>query len=103
VNLAIGMIHKPQILFLDEPTVGVDVQSKNAILKFLKELNKQGTTIIYTSHMMSEAEQFCNNIALIDQGKLIAQDSIENLLSEYKQNDLETLFINLTGEEYRDV
>jgi len=103
VNLAIGMIHKPQILFLDEPTVGVDVQSKNAILKFLKELNKQGTTIIYTSHMMSEAEQFCNNIALIDQGKLIAQDSIENLLSAYKQNDLETLFINLTGEEYRDV
>ena len=103
VNLAIGIIHNPDFLFLDEPTVGVDVQSKNAILKFLTDLNNQGTTIIYTSHIMSEAESFCNNIALIDNGKLVAQDNIYNLLKVHDERDLESLFINLTGEEYRDV
>ncbi|MEN8119823.1 MAG: ABC transporter ATP-binding protein [Bacteroidota bacterium] len=102
INLAIGIIHKPDFLFLDEPTVGVDVQSKNAIMKFLIELNEQGTTIIYTSHLLSEVESFCNNIALIDHGKLIAQDTLSNLLSSYHANDLESLFINLTGEAYRD-
>ncbi|MFC1732893.1 ABC transporter ATP-binding protein [candidate division KSB1 bacterium] len=102
INLAIGIIHKPSFLVLDEPTVGVDVQSKNAIIKFLTELNKQGTTIIYTSHQLSEVENFCNNIALIDHGKLIAQDTLSNLLNSHHTNNLESLFIHLTGEEYRD-
>lgn len=103
INLAIGIIHKPEFLFLDEPTVGVDVQSKNAILNFLLELNNQGTTIIYTSHILSEAESFCNNIALIDNGKLIANGNIQDLLKTHNHKDLESLFINLTGEDYRDV
>ncbi len=102
INLAIGIIHKPTILFLDEPTVGVDVQSKNAIIGFLNELNKEGTTIIYTSHLMSEAEEFCNYIALLDHGKLIACDSLTNLLNLHKSSSLKSLFINLTGEDYRD-
>jgi len=66
VNLIAGILHNPKILFLDEPTVGVDVQSKNAIIDYLKELNKKGTTIIYTSHHLSEAQDFCTDIAIID-------------------------------------
>ncbi len=81
VNLAIGLIHQPAILFLDEPTVGVDVQSKNAIIKYLEEINQAGTTIVYTSHHMSEAEEFCNRIALIDHGKVVAEGGIERFIS----------------------
>ncbi len=102
VNLAIGIIHEPGILFLDEPTVGVDVQSKNAIIRYLQEINRQGTTIIYTSHHMSEAEEFCNRIALIDNGRVIADGGLTDLLRENNVNSLQTLFIKLTGEEYRD-
>ncbi|MFT5646715.1 MAG: ABC-2 type transport system ATP-binding protein [Aureispira sp.] len=102
VNLAIGIIHEPSILFLDEPTVGVDVQSKVAILKFLNQLNQAGTTIIYTSHHLSEAQDFCNKIALIDQGEIIMKGDIETLLSIHGAKDLNALFIQFTGEEYRD-
>ncbi|MDH5365656.1 MAG: ABC transporter ATP-binding protein [Cyclobacteriaceae bacterium] len=103
VNLGIGIIHQPTILLLDEPTVGVDVQSKHAIMKLLDELNQNGTTIIYTSHHLAEAEEFCNSIILIDHGKMIASDSIENLLIKHQSKDLQSLFIQLTGTEYRDV
>ncbi len=102
INLAIGIIHEPTILFLDEPTVGVDVQSKNAIIEFLNKINREGTTIVYTSHHMTEAEEFCKSIALLDNGKLIACDDMKNLLNLHKAPSLESLFINLTGEEYRD-
>lgn len=102
VNLAIGLIHKPAILFLDEPTVGVDVQSKNAIIKYLEEINRTGTTIVYTSHHMSEAEEFCNRIALIDHGKVIVEGDLQGLLVENETSSLQSLFIKLTGEEYRD-
>lgn len=102
VNLAIGLIHKPKILFLDEPTVGVDVQSKNAIIKYLEEINRAGTTIVYTSHHMSEAEEFCNRIALIDHGKVVAEGGMSDLLAGNDASSLQDLFIKLTGEEYRD-
>lgn len=102
VNLAIGLIHEPAYLFLDEPTVGVDVQSKNAILEFLEEQNKKGTTIIYTSHHLQEAESFCDRIALIDKGELIICDYTNTLLKDHQAEDLLSLFIKLTGKEYRD-
>jgi len=102
VNLAIGVIHKPQILFLDEPTVGVDVQSRHAILDYLLGLNKTGTTLVYTSHQLSEAEGLCEGIALMDNGKLITQGNIDDLLKEHKRESLEELFLNLTGKHYRD-
>ncbi|OJV15587.1 MAG: ABC transporter ATP-binding protein [Dyadobacter sp. 50-39] len=102
VNLAIGIIHQPQILFLDEPTVGVDVQSRNAIIRYLQQINQDGTSIIYTSHHMSEAEEFCKNIALIDHGKVIAAGELQDLKTQHAVANLQTLFINLTGEEYRD-
>ncbi len=102
LNIAIGVIHQPKILFLDEPTTGVDVQSRHAIIQYLKELNEAGTTLIYTSHLLNEAEKLCTKIALIDQGKIIVMNDIKTLLEENKQTGLEGLFINLTGKDYRD-
>jgi ABC-2 type transport system ATP-binding protein len=103
VNLIAGILHNPKILFLDEPTVGVDVQSKNAIIDYLKQLNKNGTTIIYTSHHLSEAEDFCTDIAIIDRGQLYAQGTPKSLISVTPNaNNLEDVFISLTGKELRD-
>lgn len=102
INLAIGLINNPKILFLDEPTVGVDVQSKVAIISLLEELNKQGTTIIYTSHHLKEAEDFCDRIALLDNGKIIAIDNLQSLLSLNEVGNLEDLLIKLTGKTLRD-
>lgn len=102
VNLAIGIINNPSILFLDEPTVGVDVQSKNAIMSYLEELNQKGTTIIYTSHHLNEAEEFCDKIVLLDHGKLIVHDDLKALIRKHNAADLLSLFLQLTGIEYRD-
>lgn len=103
VNLIAGILHNPKILFLDEPTVGVDVQSKNAIIDYLKQLNKNGTTIIYTSHHLSEAEDFCTEIAIIDRGQLFAQGTPKSLINATTNaNNLEDVFISLTGKELRD-
>ncbi|HWD86737.1 MAG TPA: ABC transporter ATP-binding protein [Mucilaginibacter sp.] len=102
VNLAIGVIHDPAILILDEPTVGVDVQTRHAIVDYLLQLNRKGTTLIYTSHQLSEAEDLCHVAALIDDGQIIAQGLIETLLEEHKQDDLEHLFLDLTGKEFRN-
>ncbi|MFV0604868.1 MAG: ABC transporter ATP-binding protein [Niabella sp.] len=103
VNLAIGVMNDPRILFLDEPTVGVDVHSRNAIVAYLKKINEEnGTTLIYTSHQLKEAEDLCQYVAMIDQGQLIAEDSIEQLLQKHHQDGLEGLFLELTGRDYRD-
>jgi ABC-2 type transport system ATP-binding protein len=102
VNLAIGVMHNPQLLFLDEPTVGVDVEARHEIINYLKRLNANGTTLVYTSHQLNEAEQLCNKIALIDEGKIIAFDTLNHLLAEYRQHDLESLFVHLTGKAYKD-
>lgn len=76
LNLAVAIMHRPKILILDEPTVGVDPQSRNYIFEFIKKINKEnGTTVIYTSHYMEEVEQLCNNIFILDEGKEIASGS----------------------------
>lgn len=102
VNLAIGVMHNPQVLFLDEPTVGVDVQTRHAIINYLHELNDKGTTLIYTSHQLSEAEDLCEEVALLDNGKIITKGNIHTLLKKHSNDSLEELFINLTGKEYRN-
>ena len=102
VNLAIGVIHQPRLLFLDEPTVGVDVQTRHAIIDYLKSLNDQGTTLIYTSHQLAEAEELCDSIALIDEGKIIVHGQLNHLLAEHRHDGLEGLFLGLTGKSYRD-
>ncbi|MFT3750857.1 MAG: ABC transporter ATP-binding protein [Agriterribacter sp.] len=102
VNLAIAVMHEPEILFLDEPTVGVDVQTRYAIIGYLKSLNEKGTTLVYTSHHLKEAEDLCNTVAMIDEGNIIVHDSLQNLLKDHRQDGLEGLFLNLTGRAYRD-
>lgn len=103
VNLIAGVLHNPKVLFLDEPTVGVDVQSKNVIIEFLKELNQSGTTIIYTSHHLTEAQDFCTKIAIIDNGKIYAEGTSSHLIqSTPNASNLEDVFIALTGKELRD-
>jgi ABC-2 type transport system ATP-binding protein len=82
VNIAAGLIHHPKLLFLDEPTVGVDPQSRNHIFESVQRLNRErGMSIVYTSHYMEEVELLCNRVAIIDQGKIIAVDTIKNLIA----------------------
>jgi ABC-2 type transport system ATP-binding protein len=103
VNLIAGILHQPKILFLDEPTVGVDVQSRNVIIEHLKELNKEGTTIVYTSHHMEEAENFCTRISIIDHGKILTQGSPKQLIAAHPGcSDLEEVFLQLTHRKLRD-
>ncbi|MCF6223032.1 MAG: ABC transporter ATP-binding protein [Flavobacteriaceae bacterium] len=103
VNLIAGTLHNPEILFLDEPTVGVDVQSKNVIIQHLKQLNKEGSTIVYTSHHMLEAEDFCTDVAIIDDGNIIARGHPTELIKSVKMaSNLEEVYLNLTGGELRD-
>ena len=103
INLIASILHEPKVLFLDEPTVGVDVQSKNVIIKFLQDLNAKGTTIIYTSHHLNEAEAFCTKVAIIDHGKLITKGKPKELINKHKgAHNLEDVFLSLTGNALRD-
>jgi len=103
LNLIAGILHDPKILFLDEPTVGVDVQSRNVIIEHLQALNKKGTTIIYTSHHMEEAEHFCTQVAIIDYGKIIAKGSPAELIAAHPGcTNLESVFLHLTNRKLRD-
>jgi ABC-2 type transport system ATP-binding protein len=103
VNLIAGLLHNPKILFLDEPTVGIDVQSRMVILDYLKEINRHGTTIIYTSHYMEEAENLCSRVAIVDLGKIISIGNPQELLKEHPEfKNLENMFLHLTGKEMRD-
>ena len=103
INLIAGILHKPKVLFLDEPTVGVDVQSRNVILEHLRNINKEGATLIYTSHYMEEAENFCTRVAIIDQGKIITEGRPKDLISSKEEyTDLESIFLKLTGKALRD-
>ncbi|MBQ7071244.1 MAG: ABC transporter ATP-binding protein [Ruminococcus sp.] len=87
LNIACGIAHKPKLIILDEPTVAVDPQSRNKILEGITELNKQGATVIYTSHYMEEVEQICSRIAIIDKGKKIAEGTKEQLKKMVKNTE----------------
>lgn len=102
INLIAGILHNPKILFLDEPTVGVDVQSRNVITEHLHMLNKNGMTIVYTSHLMEEAENLCTDIAIIDHGMIIIQGQPKALIQQHQSENLEQLFLKLTGKKLRD-
>jgi ABC-2 type transport system ATP-binding protein len=92
LNIIASLLHDPAVLLCDEPTVGVDPQSRNAIFEFLTSLNKQGKTIIYTTHYMEEAERLCNRIGIIDHGKIIALGATDTLLEQLTYE--ETITIN---------
>ncbi len=109
INMAIALMHQPPFLMMDEPTVGVDPQSREHIFNTIEQLRDQGTTILYTTHYMEEAERVCNRIAIIDEGRLIALGTLEQLLALRDQSrevqrphGLQELFIQLTGKALRD-
>jgi ABC-2 type transport system ATP-binding protein len=103
LNLIVGLMHEPQILFLDEPTVGVDVQSKNVIIESLFDINQTGTTIIYTSHYLEEAENLCSSLAILDEGRIITKGSLNEIRKEHNSEaKLEDIFLQLTGKSLRD-
>jgi len=79
LNIGCAVIHKPELLILDEPTVGIDPQSRNHILDFVGEINKQGTTVLYTSHYMEEVERVCSRVCIMDAGRVIADGSVEEI------------------------
>ncbi|HKX54842.1 MAG TPA: ATP-binding cassette domain-containing protein, partial [Xanthomonadales bacterium] len=80
LNLAIALLHEPQLLLLDEPTVGVDPQSRNRLFESVLALKQQGMTIVYTTHYMEEAEKLCDRVGIVEQGKLLALDKVERLV-----------------------
>ncbi len=81
LNLAAGLMHRPQLLLLDEPTVGVDPQSRNHVFEGVRELNRQGLTVLYTSHYMEEVEALCDRVGIMDAGRLVACDTVPNLIA----------------------
>lgn len=91
LNIACGIVHKPKLIIMDEPTVAVDPQSRNKILEGILELNRQGSTIIYTSHYMEEVEQICSRIAIIDHGRVLATGTTEELKKMIKTGETITI------------
>ncbi len=106
LNIACAIGHHPSLLIFDEPTVGIDPQSRNFILEKIKESNKNGTTVIYTSHYMEEVEAICTRIAIMDNGKIIATGTGEELKKMVKDDTssitLEEVFLTMTGKKLRD-
>ena len=105
VNLAVALMSRPRLLFLDEPTVGVDPQSRNHIFETILRLRDEGMTVLYTTHYMEEADRLCDNIGVMDHGRLIALDTPVGLKSAIGDPDevtLEQVFLNLTGRSLRD-
>jgi len=101
INIASALLHKPGILFMDEPTVGIDPQSRNLIFEVVEKLHNEGTTIIYTTHYMEEAERLCDRIGIMDNGEIIAQGTMKELktLGSMKESVVIS-FINLTDKHY---
>lgn len=102
LNIACGIVHKPRLIIMDEPTVAVDPQSRNRILEGILELNRQGSTIIYTSHYMEEVEQICSRIAIIDHGQVLATGTTEELKSMIKTGETITIETIHLGENELD-
>ena len=103
LEIARGFLHHPKILFLDEPTIGLDPQTRNHIWEYLKKMNREeGTTVFLTTHYMEEADKVSDRIAIIDHGKIIAQGTSEELKKQTKTKSLEEAFLKLTGSEIRE-
>ena len=88
LNIACALVHRPKLLIMDEPTVGVDPQSRNYIMESIRKLNDEGTTIIYTSHYMEEVEELCDRIVIVDEGTKIAEGICEELVKEVSENEM---------------
>lgn len=102
LNLAVALLGSPKVLILDEPTVGVDPQTRNFIFEKIEELSRQGMSIIYTTHYMEEIERLCKRIAILHQGKIVYTGDICDFKKDLDSKTLELGFLNLTGKEVRD-
>lgn len=100
LNIAGALLHDPDLMLLDEPTVGVDPQSRNAIFSNLEQLKARGKTLLYTTHYMEEAERLCDRVLIMDHGKVLADDTTGALKSAH--GNLESAFLHLTGRDLRD-
>lgn len=104
LNIACGIAHKPKLIFMDEPTVAVDPQSRNRILEAIRTLNEEGATIVYTSHYMEEVEQICSRIAIIDKGRTIATGTKDELKALIKTGEtISVEILSLTAEAVQDI
>ncbi len=112
-SIATTLINQPKIIFLDEPTTGLDPQARRNLWELIKNIRDKGTTVIITTHYMDEAEQLCDRVAILDEGKIIALDSPDKLIDQLvatgferprmtKAANLEDVFINLTGKDFRE-
>jgi ABC-2 type transport system ATP-binding protein len=112
LNMACALIHDPQVILFDEPTAGVDPQSRNHIFDSIEALKKQERTILYTTHYMEEAARLCDRVAIMDKGKILDVDSVDRLIERHggapvertivERGDLESVFLKLTGRSLRD-
>ncbi len=103
LEIARGFLHHPKILFLDEPTLGLDPQTRNHIWNYIKKLNKEEQlSVFFTSHYMDEVEKMADRLAIIDQGRIIAQGKVEEIKSQNNVKTLEEAFLNLTGRDLRE-
>ncbi len=102
INLVMALVHDPKIVFLDEPTVAMDPQSRHAVWDFLLELGRTERTVVLTTHYMEEAEALCGTVGIIDNGKLIASGSPRELKEKHEARNLEEVFLDLTGRKIRE-
>ncbi len=101
-NIIAGLLHDPEFIILDEPTAGVDIQSRALIHEVIKDLQSKGKTLLYTSHLLSEAEELCDNIFIMDHGRMLCNGSPQSLINDSQSSSLEKLFLSLTGHKVRD-
>lgn len=101
-NILASLLHNPEDIIFDEPTAGVDVQSRALIHQLIRDLKNEGKTILYTSHLLAEAEELCTDIYIMDRGTLILAGQPQQLLKEHGKAGLDELFLSLTGKQVRD-
>jgi ABC-2 type transport system ATP-binding protein len=101
INIASALLHRPKVLFMDEPTVGIDPQSRNLIFEVVEKLHNEGMTIVYTTHYMEEAERLCDRIGIIDNGEIIAQGTLDELRTSGSMKETVVIsFTNLSDERF---
>ncbi|HEY2118880.1 MAG TPA: ATP-binding cassette domain-containing protein [Candidatus Acidoferrum sp.] len=99
-SIARTLIHDPQVMIFDEPTLGLDIMTARTIIDFIRECRQRGKTVIFSTHVMSEVEKLCDTIGIIQSGKLLAEGSLAELRERYKENDLEEIFVKIVAPLY---
>jgi sodium transport system ATP-binding protein len=98
VSIARTLVHNPQVMIFDEPTIGLDVMTARVIVQFIRECRTQGKTVIFSTHVMSEVEKLCDTIGIIHGGKVLAEGTLPQLRERYTEQDMEEIFVKVVGE-----